>query len=176
MSRDADIGTPLADIKGTVIGMQYIQDNVDMSKVSPNDLPYMKDIVMGILTFDRTMPKLRVRVIDTPGEYVIRVEDFSDRWGFSVKAWNATFMDTATRDHKYVYVMDTKVLPYSKSLEITVKRAQDTRAPTVVRKTKAVQVQRRASSPPHVAYRRPNGGRAPVHAPRYDDRRESSDE
>jgi hypothetical protein len=147
-SHDTDIGKKMSSLAdGTVIGMQYIKDNVDVSKVSPQDLSMMNDIILGLLKFDKTMPELRIRVIDTPGEYVIRVEGFNETWGFSIKAWNAAFIDPATRDHKYAFVLDTRVLPYSKSLEITVIRTQDARASHVVRKTKAVQVQRRASPP-----------------------------
>lgn len=83
-------------------------DNIDFSKVAVEDRPTVRQIVIGILTFNKTMPKVRVDIFGTHDHYNITFADWNQRIDDS--EWYNKYL-SPTRDDKYDAILKSETIP-----------------------------------------------------------------
>ena len=83
-------------------------DSIDFSKVDVADRPTVRQIVIGILTFNRSMPKVSVDIYATPDHYNITFKDWNQR--IDDAEWYAKYLGS-TRDDKYDSILKSETIP-----------------------------------------------------------------
>lgn len=86
-----------------------ISKDIDLSQVDRNDRPDMRNILMKFLTYQETMPLLKIGIFATPSHYNTVLEKWTEE--FDCADFCHTFLDEERRDEALDGVLSIKVRP-----------------------------------------------------------------
>jgi hypothetical protein len=89
-------------------GIRFAKE-VDLSRVDRNDRPMVRDVLIGIMTFESPMPILVVEVNDTPDHYNIIVKGWDQEMDYEL-GYN-TFLNPKMRRSVYDCVISMSLRP-----------------------------------------------------------------
>lgn len=108
---------------------QYMAENVDTAQIHASDKGYMDEIIVGLLSFDESLPLLKVKVIAPPHspEYILVIDDWSSP--IMTASFFHRFEDPKERDPKYNHIKYSRMVPKTGQFEVVVTRASADQKP-----------------------------------------------
>ena len=108
---------------------QYMSEHVDTGQIHASDKGYMDEIIVGLLSFDETLPLLKIKVIAPPHspEYILVIDNWSSP--IMTAAFFHRFEDPKERDPKYNLVKYSRMVPKTGQFEVVVTRASADQKP-----------------------------------------------
>lgn len=88
-------------------GLKFTK-SIDLSRVDPSDRPYMREILMRVLSFHHPMPKLDPDIYDAGDHYNLALKGWNQE--IDDASWYATFL-APTRESTFDRILKTGTLP-----------------------------------------------------------------